>query len=1120
MAITDWKDATGQNLPAALPYFRLTGQVAIPTADSPDPGLNPDVIEPIGSVILSPKLNETRFPGTKDADPLTIALVDIPIKINHAGQLYVIDAEAGARILNTADPRLNPSCIPYTVRFEFEEVDDIVKPRIAPFDILPPPPREDGEPWILDITQLAEIAANGQIVSVEMARALVAAAWSFAKEATAAAEFAEAKVIESADNAAEARAAAEMSEAKAIEAANSAEQSREQATASAESAKEAQKQATASAASAVEAKNQATESAKQAAEAKTQAGESAKTSAAAQAAAEAAQAKAVESANSAAQSKQQAETATAAVKHSESLVEASAASAKQSEAHAVESANSAAQSKQQAETATAAVKHSESLVEASAASAVEAKNQATESAKQAAEAKTQAGESAKTSAAAQAAAEAAQAKAVESANSAAQSKQQAETATAAVKHSESLVEASAASAKQSEAHAAEAEASAEMSEAKAVEAADSAEQSREQATVSAASAATAAAQASEAKTQAVEAKNQAAASAKTSAAAQAAAEASQAKAVEAADSAEQSRQRSEESKAAVVKVEGYAADIKKALESGLIEVETDDENHRIRIRAKGADTWSEWTALPRGQRGEKGERGEQGERGERGEPGAKGSLDEEQLHTEMFNFFSSKLTKIAGTGGSFIAQNKRGESVVFGQNEFGQIDPRRSDIAGFNNTIIYKPISCYCPEAFTQVSVGYSHSIAIDPQGRLWQWGRPMSPTEPTRYYTQIEVEGDHKFTQVSAGFTRSVALDDQGYPWTWGASSQPDLGLEKLSSTDRPMRVYNPNQLDVKLVAISTGLSHTLALDKNGVCWAWGENQSNQLGKSNGFASSGLVEVANSGITYTQVFAGYGTSFALDRSGQIWAWGANFNGGLGTGTSEDRIIVPTKVAQGHKFAKIIGEQCAVDEDGKAWIWGFAAFMGSEITPSKEEYARPRRIVGKENATPIYYSKGYLLEVDSDGLLWMTYTGHISEYSMNSERHWEKPVPTAMMSLSVEKKKREPSQFPKIERLTDSIPFTLAEKDWHGDADANTILGFSKVAVDILEGWTPVFAILNSTYARQNDNWSVGQYFMKTATISDGDSTVQVEFSKLTAAPYMLPTEGGGTITIYGYKNT
>ncbi|STY84706.1 hypothetical protein [Mobiluncus mulieris] len=384
MAITDWKDATGQNLPAALPYFRLTGQVAIPTADSPDPGLNPDVIEPIGSVILSPKLNETRFPGTKDADPLTIALVDIPIKINHAGQLYVIDAEAGARILNTADPRLNPSCIPYTVRFEFEEVDDIVKPRIVPFDILPPPPREDGEPWVLDITQLAEIAAKGEIVSVEMARALVAAAWSLAKDSTNAAEFAEAKVIESADNAAEARAAAEVSQAKAVESANSAAQSKQQAETATAAVKHSESLVEASAASA--------------AEAKAQAGESAKTSAAAQAAAEAAQAKAVESANSAAQSKQQAETATAAVKHSESLVEASAASAAEAKAQAGESAKTSAAAQAAAEASQANLEVAEKMAVEAAGQAGEAAGQAGKAAQLAASAEAKAGEAAQSAA--------------------------------------------------------------------------------------------------------------------------------------------------------------------------------------------------------------------------------------------------------------------------------------------------------------------------------------------------------------------------------------------------------------------------------------------------------------------------------------------------------------------------------------------------------------------------------------------------------------------------------------------------------------------------------------------------------------------------------------------------
>lgn len=188
MAITDWKDATGRSLPGALGYFLLTGQVAIPTADSVDEGLNPDLIEPLGSIVLHPLQTETRFIGTADADPLTIALVDIPIKMNRAGQLFVIDGEAGARILNTSDPHLNPTNIPYEVRFEFEDIDETVKPRIAPFTILPPPPRTDGEPWVLDITQLATVAITGQPISVEMARALVAAGWEATRKVLAAAD--------------------------------------------------------------------------------------------------------------------------------------------------------------------------------------------------------------------------------------------------------------------------------------------------------------------------------------------------------------------------------------------------------------------------------------------------------------------------------------------------------------------------------------------------------------------------------------------------------------------------------------------------------------------------------------------------------------------------------------------------------------------------------------------------------------------------------------------------------------------------------------------------------------------------------------------------------------------
>nr|DAJ99648.1 MAG TPA: hypothetical protein [Caudoviricetes sp.] len=222
MAITDWKDATGTSVPGALGYFLLTGQVAIPTADSVDEGLNPDLIEPLGSIVLHPLQTETRFIGTADADPLTIALVDIPIKMNRAGQLFVIDGEAGARILNTSDPHLNPTNIPYEVRFEFEDIDETVKPRIAPFTILPPPPRADGEPWILDITELATVAVTGQPISVEMARALVAAGWEATRKVLATAEKMKATTQEAKTAAQNAAGSAATAETKATEAAESA----------------------------------------------------------------------------------------------------------------------------------------------------------------------------------------------------------------------------------------------------------------------------------------------------------------------------------------------------------------------------------------------------------------------------------------------------------------------------------------------------------------------------------------------------------------------------------------------------------------------------------------------------------------------------------------------------------------------------------------------------------------------------------------------------------------------------------------------------------------------------------------------------------------------------------
>ena len=110
----------------------------------------------------------------------------------------------------------------------------------------------------------------------------------------------------------------------------------------------------------------------------------------------------------------------------------------------------------------------------------------------------------------------------------------------------------------------------------------------------------------------------------------------------------------------------------------------------------------------------------------------------------------------------------------------------------------------------------------------------------------------------------------------------------------------------------ISAGSQHTLALDNQGNLWAWGSNNSGELGLGD-FGSGtnrqtpvqvNMASGINGGIdpfggnTITQISAGDYHSLAIDNQGNIWAWGWNGNGQLGLGdygVGTDR-ITPTLI--------------------------------------------------------------------------------------------------------------------------------------------------------------------------------------------------------------------------------
>ena len=115
----------------------------------------------------------------------------------------------------------------------------------------------------------------------------------------------------------------------------------------------------------------------------------------------------------------------------------------------------------------------------------------------------------------------------------------------------------------------------------------------------------------------------------------------------------------------------------------------------------------------------------------------------------------------------------------------------------------------------------------------------------------------------------------------------------------------------------------HRLAVRSDGTVWAWGLNWLGQVG--DGTTANRATPVQVTGLAgVTQVVAGGLHSLALRSDGTVWAWGFNRYGQLGNGTTDNspspvqvtRLAGITKIAAGEYFS------LALRSDGTVWAWG------------------------------------------------------------------------------------------------------------------------------------------------------------------------------------------------------
>ena len=147
------------------------------------------------------------------------------------------------------------------------------------------------------------------------------------------------------------------------------------------------------------------------------------------------------------------------------------------------------------------------------------------------------------------------------------------------------------------------------------------------------------------------------------------------------------------------------------------------------------------------------------------------------------------------------------------------------------------------------------------------------------------------------------------GAVYAWGDDDAGQLANGNVTVKGHNYDEKSPEPADMPAgtlaVSLAAGQSHSLAATTTGSVFAWGFNGNGQLGTGNTNATTLPMPVAMPpGANVTSVAAGFKQSYALTSSGQIYAWGLNKDGQLGTGSTKSQSDLPESVKsarRGHR---------------------------------------------------------------------------------------------------------------------------------------------------------------------------------------------------------------------------
>lgn len=359
----------------------------------------------------------------------------------------------------------------------------------------------------------------------------------------------------------------------------------------------------------------------------------------------------------------------------------------------------------------------------------------------------------------------------------------------------------------------------------------------------------------------------------------------------------------------------------------------------------------------------------------------------------------TQVRMIATGSNHSVALKQDGTVWTWGFNTFGQL----GDGTTTGST---QPSAVPGLTGVVWIAAGFVHTVALKQDGTVWAWGSNLSgqaagiapiATSP------VQVPGLSGVVIVAAPSDgdHNLALKSDGTVWAWGANSKGQLGLGDGTITERSTPVRVSGLTNVYFVA--AGAEHSLAVKTDGTAWTWGANVYGQLGDGTTVNRSIPVRVQGlSGVVSVIAAGGIDHSLLMTASGDVWAWGANYAGQLGDGTTTDRRtpVKVTNLAGVVAFSAGGAHSLAVTSDGKAWAWGTNIWgqLGDGSTTLFR--SAPVQITGLPSVADVAASLAHSLALLQDGTVRAWGSNEYGQLGIGSNEVIDHSVPIPVPGLS------------------------------------------------------------------------------------------------------------------------